>query len=85
MDTHEIKGAAKVAAGKTEQAYGRVKEKLTRTAEKLAGRLEQENIGAEGSTFQAWDLVQEYPGAAIGLSLLAGAGLGALLAYLAHD
>ncbi len=82
MNDEQVEGTAREFAGKAERAYGNLKAKVRQTADELAG-----NAGEYGQT--SWDntmaLVQDNPGTALGLGLLAGAGIGALIAYLAKD
>ena len=49
--------------------------------------MEREDLqaSAEGTWMNLMSLVQENPGSSIGVSLLVGAGLGALIAYLVRD
>lgn len=87
MNEHEVKGTVKEVAGKAEQTYGKAKEKVTKTVDEWASQAEDaaDDLPNENSLDEALALVQENPGTAIGLSLLVGAGLGALIAYMAHD
>jgi uncharacterized protein YjbJ (UPF0337 family) len=120
MDTHEVTGTLREAAGKVEKNYGRLKdnaadatrevadqagmnrEQAAGTAREFAGKAERTYGDIKSKVSQAakewtddtremasrsWDntveIVKENPGTAIGVSLLVGAGVGALIAYLA--
>ena len=82
MDTHEITGTAKEAAGKAEKSYGQLKSKAREMVDDLT---ETANKYGKPSRDQAMAFIQENPGTAVGIGFLVGAGIGALLTYLIQD
>ena len=84
MDAHEVKGTVREAAGKAERAYGEAKERVGQAAQNFIERENLETYG-EGAWENLMGFVQDNPGSAIGISLLVGAGIGALISYLASD
>ena len=84
MDTHEATGAMREVAGKAERKYGEAKDKIS---DKVRRLMDTDDLRAASG--ENWDnlmeMVQENPGSAVGISVLVGAGLGALIAYLARD
>jgi len=84
MDTHEVTGTIREAAGKIEKTYGQVKDKAraSQTVDNLRDAYETAGERASESWERVEELVQENPGTTIGVSLLVGAALGSLITYL---
>jgi len=85
MNKERLRGTAREWAGKAERTYGQIKSKASQAGEELSGRYSDLADRANDTWEQTLELIQENPGAAIGVSVLVGAGLGALIAYLVKD
>ena len=84
MDTHEATGALREAAGAAERQYGEWKNKVSQSIDTI-----NSPEGLQEAASRGWeammDAVQNHPGVSFGVSLLAGAVLGALIALLTRE
>jgi uncharacterized protein YjbJ (UPF0337 family) len=85
LNEEQVRGKVREVSGRAEQAYGSVKAKVSEVARDLSDRYGDAAGAASNSWNRTLDLVQENPGTAIGISVLVGAGLGAVIAYLAKE
>jgi uncharacterized protein YjbJ (UPF0337 family) len=85
INKEQISGTAREYTGKAERAYGNLKQRVSQTADELAGVSDRGRYAVQDSWNNAMALVQDNPGAAVGISFLVGAGIGALLSALADD
>jgi ElaB/YqjD/DUF883 family membrane-anchored ribosome-binding protein len=85
MDAREATGTADELKGKAEQTFGKLRDRMGDASEEF----ETFTAGAQGTATEAMersmDWIRENPGSSLGIALLLGAGIGALLTAWAKD
>lgn len=84
VNREQVEGTVREMAGRAQRVYGTVKSKVSQAAEDLSDNYQEAGEAASQQWNRAMTLVQDNPGTAIGVSLLVGAGLGAVIAYLSR-
>ena len=86
MDTHEITGTVEELKGKAEKTYGKMRDRMSpATQEEFETFSDTALRSAEEAYEKTIDLIRENPAASVGIALLVGAGIGALLTAWAGD
>jgi ElaB/YqjD/DUF883 family membrane-anchored ribosome-binding protein len=86
MDAHEITGTAEELKGKAEQTYGKMRDRMSPATEQEFETFSDTALrGVEETWEKTVDLIRENPASSVGIALLVGAGIGALLTAWASD